>query len=455
MRPYGFLLLSFGSVLASQQPFNLQAAFEKTSNSVVVVHVINLKGEEIGLGSGVVIAPGEVVTNAHVARAGTGAFLSKGSKQWTVTGIFLDPKLDLALLKTEPIPLPPVKLGEVSGLKPGQKLFAIGNPNGLELSLSDGILSAVRHLEGATYIQTTAPISPGSSGGGVFNTKSELVGITTFMVKDGQNLNFAITSNYIRELRVDNIELKQSKANKVITSEITHITLSDFQKMSNDQLLGYSKINNPIASEQLGYRLIAGQDKINGNWIDTTKDIHRGTYWLTKAALIGNNSASLSLANDYLEAIYHDKNILEAKRFALQVINNIDSNYDVITGSVFTKKKIKSDLTRTSKILCQIYIEFGSQGGGLKTDMEAMVYAEILATLIQESLGSKKELTPEEIKLLGGFGKLVAEGSAKNKRWIDLRDKLRGLYGEIHGIAFLETAQTRAKALMAGYGILD
>lgn len=439
--------------MTGQQVFNLQKAFETTSNSVLVVHVINLKGEEVGLGSGVVIAPGEVVTNAHVALAGTGAYLTKGSQKWTVTGIFLDPKLDLALLKTEPIPLPSVKLGEISKLKPGQKLFAIGNPNGLELSLSDGILSAVRNLEGTTYIQTTTPISHGSSGGGVFNTRSELVGISTFMLKDSQNLNFAITSDYIRELRINNIELKKSKFIKSSTSGNNYISLVEIQNMSNEQLIELAKENNPIVFEQLGFRLFAGSDKIYGKWITINPDIHRGTYWLTKAAEKGSNTAAFSLANDYLNGISHNKNTLEARRFALQVIKNIDLNYDVDTGSSFTIKKIKSDLTRTSKILCQVYVEFGGEGGGAKADMEALVYVEILAELIQERLGTSKERSVEELRQLGGLGKLLSEGADREKKWIDLRDNLFHLYGKIHGLEFLEIAKTRAKALMAGYGI--
>ena len=455
MRFYGYLAVLIGSALAAQQNFNLQKAFETASNSVLVVHIINLRGEEVALGSGVVIASGEVVTNAHVALAGTGAFLTKGSKRWAVTGIFLDPKLDLALLKTEPISLPPVKLGLISLLKPGQKLFAIGNPSGLELSLSDGVVSAVRNLEGTTFIQTTTPISHGSSGGGVFNTKCELVGISTFMLKDAQNLNFAITSNYIPQLRNINIELKQLKSDKSSISKKPYISLMELQNMSNEQLLEYAKNNYASAQFQLGIRIQSGKDRIYSNWKETTPDLHKGTYWIIKAAENGSNEAAFNLAQDYLDGRAHNKNILEAKRFALLAIKNIDSNYNTDKDCQFGAKDIKFDLTRAAKILCEVYLDAGSGAQTQTNIMEALVYAEVLAELIQENLAGRKEATPEELRSLGGLGDLIKKGQERERGWIDLRDKLFNLYGNSFGIEFLETAKTRAKALLSGFGILD
>jgi serine protease Do len=79
-------------------------------------------------------------------------------------------------------------------LEIGEKLYSIGAPLGLELTLSDGLLSAKRALSGSHLIQTTAPISPGSSGGGLFDAYGNLVGITTFLLKNSENLNFAIAA---------------------------------------------------------------------------------------------------------------------------------------------------------------------------------------------------------------------------------------------------------------------
>ena len=83
----------------------------------------------------------------------------------------------------------------------GQKVYAIGSPQGLDLTLSDGMVSSLREGEDGTFIQTTAPISPGSSGGGLFNERGVLVGIVTFQMRSGQNLNFAIPADWIERMR--------------------------------------------------------------------------------------------------------------------------------------------------------------------------------------------------------------------------------------------------------------
>ena len=83
----------------------------------------------------------------------------------------------------------------------GQAVVAIGSPLALEATVSNGIISAIREWEGDfTAIQTTAPISPGSSGGVLLNMKGEVIGVTSFLLSQGQNLNFAVSADYIRPL---------------------------------------------------------------------------------------------------------------------------------------------------------------------------------------------------------------------------------------------------------------
>jgi S1-C subfamily serine protease len=87
-----------------------------------------------------------------------------------------------------------VKVRPYSDIKVGERVYSIGSPRGLELSLADGMVSSKRTAEGNRLIQTSAPISPGSSGGGLFDAAGNLLGITTFMIKDAQNINFAIAA---------------------------------------------------------------------------------------------------------------------------------------------------------------------------------------------------------------------------------------------------------------------
>jgi hypothetical protein len=112
-----------------------------------------------------------------------------------------DTKRDLCQLQVPNLAAPAVALGSSRELKVGQKVYALGNPKGLEVTLSDGLVSALRGPDGVEpIIQTTAPISPGSSGGGLFDGDGRLVGITTLQRPDGQNLNFALPAEWVAEL---------------------------------------------------------------------------------------------------------------------------------------------------------------------------------------------------------------------------------------------------------------
>ena len=93
-----------------------------------------------------------------------------------------------------------VSLGDSKNLKVGQRVYAVGAPEGLELTLSEGLISALRSVANFRYIQTTASISHGSSGGGLFDAQGRLIGITTFYWSDGQNLNFALPADWIQGL---------------------------------------------------------------------------------------------------------------------------------------------------------------------------------------------------------------------------------------------------------------
>jgi hypothetical protein len=96
---------------------------------------------------------------------------------------------------------PAVEIGTVGSLRTGQRVYAIGAPQGLDLTISEGIVSSLREVQGGTVIQTTAPVSKGSSGGGLFDASGRLVGLVTFQHRFGQNLNFALPADWIGEMR--------------------------------------------------------------------------------------------------------------------------------------------------------------------------------------------------------------------------------------------------------------
>jgi len=168
-----------------------------------------------GLGSGFVVnaAEGYIATNHHVIdreqRITVTFFLRKGTEYEKVSKekiriVALNPFLDVALLKIEDLgdlQLPQVFLSPGDEeLKVGDPVFAIGNPLGLERTVSQGIVSKRdREFEGLLYIQTTAAINPGNSGGPLFNDRGEVVGITNMKVTMGEGLGFAIPVAYLKD----------------------------------------------------------------------------------------------------------------------------------------------------------------------------------------------------------------------------------------------------------------
>ena len=120
--------------------------------------------------------------------------------EWVAHLAASHPKQDRCLLQlADPILVPIRGVRRYSELVVGEKLYTVGAPNGLDLSLSDGLLSGLRQEGGVNYVQTTTPISPGSSGGPLLDAKGNLIGITTLVLVGrkglNQSLNFAIAAD--------------------------------------------------------------------------------------------------------------------------------------------------------------------------------------------------------------------------------------------------------------------
>jgi len=171
--------------------------------AVVSIKTKKKSGEVLGIGSGFLVSSnGFIVTNMHVLESAYSAEIKIGDVIFKDT-YFVNaiPEADIALVKVEAENLPFLPIGNSDTLVNGQPLVVLGNPWGLDKSVSDGLVSAVRTKGDITLIQMTAPVSPGSSGGPVINEQGEAVGITTiasFFIT--QNLNFAIPINYIQKL---------------------------------------------------------------------------------------------------------------------------------------------------------------------------------------------------------------------------------------------------------------
>lgn len=165
--------------------------YDKNNKSVLMVYGYDVFGKQQYQGSGVVVGADMVLTNCHlIGESGkVTVVLNENNVEAQVT--HKESKRDLCLLKVPKLNRNPVSLSNNEPLKVGRPVFAIGSPRGLEASLSDGIISSLRHINGDEIIQTTAGISQGSSGGGLFDAHGKLIGITTLFLKDATNIAFA------------------------------------------------------------------------------------------------------------------------------------------------------------------------------------------------------------------------------------------------------------------------
>jgi hypothetical protein len=174
--------------------------FEKVKDAVVVVKTLDAQGKVKAQGSGVLLAPGRIATNCHVVEGGASYEVGRGKELIFATLYAEDGSRDICLLDAKGIQGKPAQLGKAARLKVGDPVYAVGAPQGLELSLSDGIVAQLRGGP-APLIQTTAAISQGSSGGGLFDGEGRLVGLTTCYLERGQSLNFAMPAEWIDEVK--------------------------------------------------------------------------------------------------------------------------------------------------------------------------------------------------------------------------------------------------------------
>jgi S1-C subfamily serine protease len=162
--------------------------------TVVLLKTFDRQGTALGLGSGFRISGGRFVTNAHVvAGASRVEIFDDGGALLGIarSADMLSTTVDLAILPAVGPHFPYLAL---AGAAPavGEQVIVIGAPEGLSNTVSDGIVSAVRKLETRQLLQISAPISPGSSGGPVLNSRGEVVGVSVSILREGQNLNFAV-----------------------------------------------------------------------------------------------------------------------------------------------------------------------------------------------------------------------------------------------------------------------
>lgn len=196
-----FLIFLLGIKFASFSQDAAQVAKSCLPSSVSILMEDRFK-QPLSLGSGFIIENGKIVTNLHVIEDAKYGYviLSGSSVKHQIDGYFaVDRENDLAILSVPTLQGKGIPFS-ATNVEVGTRIYAIGNPKGLSGTISEGIVSGLRTLNDKELIQITAPISPGSSGGAVVNSRGELVGVAVGTITAGQNLNFAIPLASLKNL---------------------------------------------------------------------------------------------------------------------------------------------------------------------------------------------------------------------------------------------------------------
>ena len=237
-------MISAIAISASAQDF-LPDLVRRIKPSAVAIETFDAKGNTLTRGSGFFIGTDRIITNRHVIERSSRVVVHlMDGKKFAVRGVLaVDGEGDLAMLQVEvppglAVPLPIAKAVP----EEGESILVVGNPFGLEGSVSNGIVSAVREISGyGRIIQITAPISPGSSGSPVVNMYGQVVGIATLQASEGQSLNFAIPSERILQLKVNDLQTfsslssdtqknKRSAAERMYSQGVAVLSRDEFSK---------------------------------------------------------------------------------------------------------------------------------------------------------------------------------------------------------------------------------
>lgn len=201
---------------------SLPKLIKKVMPSIVTIITYNDAGEMKAQGTGFIVNPtGNVVTNRHVLEGADSAQVKyqDGQIQAVASIVAENRESDIILISTSKRRNPSSGLTlSMSSPEIGEHVLVVGAPMGLENTVSDGIVSAIRTVpEFGSIIQISAPISPGSSGSPVINSKGEVIGVATFQYVQGQNLNFAIPSIQISKAKIVQLSLPYSTSAKLGT----------------------------------------------------------------------------------------------------------------------------------------------------------------------------------------------------------------------------------------------
>lgn len=192
------------SLTAQSQEFD-RSVFIRLAGSLVKIEALGADGT-LSLGTGVAIAPGRVATNCHVTRNALTITMLRGGLRWRVAGQLADMSRDICVLYAPRLDATPAPLGKVSALKLGQAVGAIGFEGGIGIQFRQGRVTALHRHDGSSVLKTSTPFTSGASGGGLFNTAGQLVGLLTFRQRGTDGSYFSVPIDWLRASIVESAQ---------------------------------------------------------------------------------------------------------------------------------------------------------------------------------------------------------------------------------------------------------
>ena len=175
--------------------------FAQASRSVLVLEVLDKSGLMLSVHSAIAVAEGRAVTTCNVLVGAPGVAIRAGNKQFKATVKAQDSLRNLCLLDIPGLSAPALQRPQAAeSPSAGERVFAVSNALGLGVGISEGVVSGIRTFGPNSYIQFTAPVSPGSEGGALVDEEGRLVGVIDYRHRDGQNVNFAAPGQWILEI---------------------------------------------------------------------------------------------------------------------------------------------------------------------------------------------------------------------------------------------------------------
>jgi tetratricopeptide (TPR) repeat protein len=183
-----------------------RTVFAQVSRSVLVLEVFDKAGMTLSVHSAIAVAEGQAVGTCNVLVGAPGVAIRVGDKQFKATVKAQDSQRNLCLLDVPGLSVPLLRRAQAGeSLSAGQRVFAVSNALGLGIGISEGVISGIRAFGPHSYVQFSAPVSPGSEGGALVDDEGRLVGVIDYRHRDGQNINFAAPGQWVLEIEGRNL----------------------------------------------------------------------------------------------------------------------------------------------------------------------------------------------------------------------------------------------------------